>query len=96
MAVDITPYVGSIVTIVVAIVGGYVAMKNANNQKFNELSIQIATVTTEVRDLRKDVEKHNNLVERTAGLERDLNTAFKHIDNQRDELRRLDEKKADK
>ena len=93
---DITPYVGSIVTIVVAIVGGYVAMKNANNQKFNELSIQIATVTTEVRDLRKDVEKHNNLVERTAGLERDLNTAFKHIDNQRDELRRLDEKKADK
>ena len=93
---DITPYVGSIVTVVIAIVGGYVAMKNANNEKFNELSIQIATITTKVDDLRRDVEKHNDVVERTAKLESDLHTAFKHIDEHRSEIKQLDEKKADK
>jgi len=86
--VDITPYIGSIVTVVIAIVGGYVAMKNANNEKFNSLSIQIATISTKVDNLRTDVEKHNNLVERTAGIERDLNTAYKRID----ELKAKDEK----
>ena len=85
---DITPYIGSIVTVVIAIVGGYVAMKNANNEKFNSLSIQIATISTKVDNLRTDVEKHNNLVERTAGIERDLNTAYKRID----ELKAKDEK----
>ena len=85
---DITPYIGSIVTVVIAIVGGYVAMKNANNEKFNELSVQIATIQTKVDDLRRDVEKHNDVVERTHKLEADLHTAFKRID----ELKERDEK----
>ena len=93
---DITPYIGYIVTAVITFITLYVATKNSNNEKFNTISVQVATVSQKVDDLRADVEKHNNLVERTAGLERDLNTAFKHIDQQRDELKRLDEKKADK
>ena len=89
---DITPYVGSIVTIVVAIVGGYVAMKNANNQKFLELSTQIAALSTKLDDLTVQVEKHNKVVERTFRLESDMNTAYKRID----ELKAKDERIEDK
>ena len=85
---DITPYIGSIVTVIVAIVGGYVAMKNANNEKFNSLSIQIASLSQQVTDLKEDVEKHNGAMERTYKLESDVHTAFKRID----ELKNSDEK----
>ncbi len=77
---DITPYIGSIVTVLVAIVGGYVAMKNANNEKFNTISVQIATVSQQVTDLKEDVEKHNHVVERVYTNERDLKTAFHQLD----------------
>lgn len=86
--VDITPYIGSIVTVIVAIVGGYVAMKNANNEKFNALSVQIASLSQQVTGLKEDVEKHNGAVERTYKLESDVHTAFKRID----ELKTRDEK----
>jgi len=89
---DITPYVGSIVTIVIAIVGGYVAMKNANNQRFLELSTQIATLMAKVDDLKDTTEKHNQVMERTFHLESDMTTAFKRID----ELKAKDERIEDK
>lgn len=86
--VDITPYIGSIVTIIIAIVGGYVAMKNANNANFTELKVQIAALAQQVADLKEDVEKHNSVVERTYRVETDLHTAFKRID----ELKERDDK----
>ena len=85
---DITPFISSIVTIVIAIVGGYVAMKNANNANFTELKVQIASLSTQLTDLKADVEKHNQVVERTYRVETDLHTAFKRID----ELKERDEK----
>jgi predicted nucleic acid-binding Zn-ribbon protein len=86
--VDITPYIGSIVTVIIAIVGGYVAMKNANNEKFSALSVQIASLSQQVTDLKEDVEKHNGVMEREYKLESDVHTAFKRID----ELKDRDEK----
>ena len=85
---DITPYLSPLVAAVIAIVGAYVAMKNANNAKFEALSIQIAKLTQQITDLRSDVEKHNNVVERTFVVETNLHTAFKRID----ELKERDEK----
>ena len=85
---DITPYIGSIVTVIVAIVGGYVAMKNANNEKFGALSVQIAALSQQVTDLKEDVEKHNGVMEREYKLESDVHTAFKRID----ELKARDDK----
>lgn len=85
---DVTPYIGAIVTVVVAIVGGYVAMKNANNAKFEQISVQIASLSQQVVDLKEQVEKHNSTIERTFKLESDMNTAFKRID----ELKERDEK----
>ncbi|MDL2235725.1 hypothetical protein LJC07_06195 [Christensenellaceae bacterium OttesenSCG-928-L17] len=37
-------------------------------------------VNFRIDELEKKVEKHNNLVERTAVIERDIKTAFKKID----------------
>ena len=42
-----------------------------------------------VDELKKQVEKHNNLIERTAVVERDLKTAFSKIDDMRDDISRL-------
>lgn len=44
-----------------------------------------------VDELKKQVEKHNNLIERTAVVERDLKTAFSKIDDIRDDITRLND-----
>lgn len=44
-----------------------------------------------VDELKKQVEKHNNLIERTAVVERDLKTAFSRIDDIRDDISRLND-----
>lgn len=42
-----------------------------------------------VDELRKDVEKHNQLIERVAVLERDNKTAFNKIDENRDDIKEV-------
>lgn len=42
-----------------------------------------------VDELRKDVEKHNNLVEKVAVLERDNKTAFNKIDENREDIKEV-------
>lgn len=42
-----------------------------------------------VDELRKDVEKHNQLIERVAVLERDNKTAFNRIDENRDDIKEV-------
>ena len=42
-----------------------------------------------VDELRKDVEKHNQLIERVAVLERDNKTAFNRIDETRDDIKEV-------
>ena len=74
---DITPYIGTIVTIALAFVGFY-----------GMVSTRLARTEQRIEDLVKEVEKHNTVVERTYGIERDLNTAFKRID----ELKARDDK----
>ena len=74
---DITPYIGTIATVLIAFGGTYAMM-----------SSRLAKLETLIVDLRRDVERHNNVVERTHKLEADLNTAFKRID----ELKARDEK----
>lgn len=51
-----------------------------------ELTVQIASLATKVDDLRGDVSKHNDLIERTFKLESDLQTAFHRIDELRDDV----------
>ena len=89
---DLTPFISPAVTVLVAIVGAYVAMKNANNQKFAEIMVKLAELSTQVSDLKEDVEKHNSVVERTAVNERDIKTAFHHIDELKDRDEKIEAK----
>ena len=84
---DITPYLGPIVTIVIAVVTAYVATNAANNRKFEEIKVQNAEQTAMLKALKEQVEKHNQVVERTFKLETEMSTAFRRID----ELRERDE-----
>lgn len=74
---DITPYIGSIITVVIALLGFYGA-----------ITTRLTRLETKVDDLAEQTHKHNNVVERTYKLESDMHTAYKRID----ELKDRDEK----
>lgn len=59
----------NIITIVMGVVGIYVLVTK-----------QIAVIETEIKELTKTVDKHNQIVERTYKLECDMSTAFMRID----------------
>ena len=82
---DITPYLGTIVTVIIAVGGVYAA-----------ISSRLTRLETMIETLTQTVEKHNNMVERTYHLESEVTTAFKRIDELKAETVKLDEKKADK
>jgi predicted nuclease with TOPRIM domain len=75
--VDLSPYIGTIVSVVLAFVGIY-----------GMVSTRLARTEQKIDDLHDTVDRHNHVVERTHKIEADLNTAFKRID----ELRAQDEK----
>lgn len=78
---DWAPYAGAIATFIVALVGFY-----------GMVSTRLAKLETMIGELRKDVEKHNSVIERTFKLESDMKTAFVRID----ELKAKDERLEDK
>lgn len=89
---ELSAFISPVVTAIIAIVGSYAAFKNANNEKLEELHVQIAELAAKVDSLKGQVEKHNSVIERTYKLESDVNTAFKRID----ELKAKDEKLEEK
>ncbi len=76
---DITPYLGTIATVGIALVTFYGAV-----------STRLARLETKMDDLADDVRKHNGVVERTAILERDMKTVWKQHDLLRDELHEME------
>lgn len=75
----IGPIASGVISALVAAFGVYVAITN-----------RLTKLETLIEELRKDVEKHNHVIERTFKMESDLNTAFKHIDEQRNRISRLE------
>ena len=67
---DITPYIGTIVTVVIAVGSVYAA-----------ISSRLTKTETLIADLRRDVEKHNQVVERTYNLEADVRAVKTDISN---------------
>lgn len=73
---DITPYIGTIVTVVIAVGSVYAA-----------ISSRLTKLETLIEDLRRDVEKHNGVIERTYELEADMKAVqvdMSHLKEQRD------------
>lgn len=67
---DITPYLGTIVTVLIAVGSVYAA-----------ISSRLAKLETMITDLRRDVEKHNSVIERTYGLEADMREVKTEVAN---------------
>lgn len=67
---DITPYIGTIVTVVIAVGSVYAA-----------ISSRLTKLETLIVDLRRDVEKHNCVVERTYNLEADMREVKTEVAN---------------
>lgn len=67
---EIAPVLGYIVTIAIAF-GGFYGMVSAS----------LAKLETLIADLRRDVEKHNQVIERTYALEADMRAVQTDINN---------------
>lgn len=78
---DITPYLGTIVTVIITVGGVYAA-----------ISSRLARLETKIESLVRETEKHNSVIERTFIVERDMKTAFSQIA----ELKKHDEKLEEK
>ena len=89
---DFAVIISPLASALIAIVGAYIATKNSNNDKFAALQAQNAEQTAELRSLKDQVEKHNNVIERTFKLESDVHTAFKRIDELKDRDDKLEQK----
>lgn len=73
---DITPYLGTIVTVVIAFGGLYAA-----------ISSRITRLETKVDNLTDQVEKHNQIVERTYTAESDIRNLYHRYDELREQVK---------
>lgn len=67
---DITPYLGTIVTVIIAVGGVYAAIAS-----------RLARLETLIETLAKTVEKHNNVEARTTRLETEVTNIYHRIDD---------------
>ncbi len=73
---DITPYLGPIVTALIAFGATYAAF-----------SARLTKLETMIDDLRRDVEKHNSVVERTYKLETEVGNLYHRYDELRNDVK---------
>ena len=66
---DVTPYVGTIVTVIIAVGSVYVA-----------ISSRLTRLETLIETLTKTVDKHNHVVERTTKLETEVDNLYHRYD----------------
>ena len=71
---DITPYLGTIVTVIIAVGGVYAA-----------ISSRLTRLETLIETLTKTVERHNHVVERTTKLETEVDNLYHRYDELRKE-----------
>lgn len=81
---DITPYLGSIITIVLAVVGVYAAF-----------STRITKLETLIEVMQKSLNENNELNARVYKIESDLRTVWLRIDSLKDDILELQEKKKE-
>lgn len=75
---DPNSLVAPLITALLTALGVYVGMSN-----------QVAVIKVEITNLRRQVEKHNSVVERTYQLETNTRTSFQRIDELRGDISAL-------
>ena len=81
MQAIVGPLVSAVIGAIGAAVGVYVAVTN-----------RLTRTETLIDELRKNVEKHNNLIERMVKVESETNAQWRRIDEHKDRLDRLEER----
>ena len=93
-------YIGEIIVAILALVGTIVGSMTANNKTQAVMQTQldlykeqqkdqIDGVKEDIKELKKSQDKHNQVVERLAIVERDNKTAFNRIDELRQDINEL-------
>lgn len=72
---DITPYIGTIVTVIIAVGGVYVA-----------IATRLTRLETLIETMGKSIEKHNNVEGRTTALETEVANIYHRIDELKEML----------
>ena len=90
MEIVIAPIASGVVSAVIAAFGVYVAITNRLTQLETQQKADREALMREMHLMRDDLEKHNSVIERTFKMESDLNTAFKHIDENRERISRIE------
>lgn len=84
---DITPYLGTIVSVVIAF-GVFYGAVNARLARLEARIEDSQKLTqTEIANLRRDVEKHNSVVERTFKLESEVENLYHRYDELRTDVK---------
>ena len=71
---DITPYIGTIVTVIIAVGGVYAAIAS-----------RLTRLETMIEQLTKSVDKHNTVVERMTTAEADIRNLYHRYDDLKNE-----------
>jgi uncharacterized protein Yka (UPF0111/DUF47 family) len=67
---DLTPYIGNIITVIIAVGSVYAATV-----------ARLTRLETLIESLRAEVEKHNQIVERTYKLESDVDNLYHRLED---------------
>lgn len=78
----------AISTVIGALISGVVSLFVSSKQ----YDKSVALIEYRINELEGKMDKHNNLVERVAIVERDLKTAFVRIDENKEEIKELRDK----
>lgn len=67
---------------------------SSRQQRAQDIKVDaaLAEVRKDIQRLEEKQDKHNNLIERTAVLERDMKTAWKRIDENKEEIAYMEHK----
>lgn len=85
MSVDATTIggsldIGNIVTIVLFIIGGWIAVRNSTDAKFHECFISLARMEEKVDALTQKVDQQSTVLERLVAVEEQQKTLWKKQD----------------
>jgi len=89
---DFLPYIGTIISFITTCIALYVGIVSRLTKTETIIEENQKLTQSQINDLKKQVEKHNSVVERTYKMESDLNTAFKRIDELREKDARIEDK----
>lgn len=92
MEVFLPTILSSLLGGLVVFAGSYMAMNTRLTRIETKLEDSAKSTDDKIDTLRADVEKHNNLVERMAIVERDMKTSFVRHDENRARIERLEQK----